>query len=129
MQTRSDRPLRDPALRDPTPAAPAAQHRRYGKFSLEPAVVPRVETRHRRIVTPIPVPESVPVFEKLLRHEPPSMGGQPPILWDHAEGAAVFDRFGNRWIEKLVSRASERTHAGMNNGSKAANTPRSEVAQ
>jgi 4-aminobutyrate aminotransferase-like enzyme len=73
--------------------------RRYGRFSLEPVQVPRVETAHRRIVTPLPVPESIPVFERLLRHEPPSMAGQPPILWDHAEGAAVFDRFGNRWID------------------------------
>jgi 4-aminobutyrate aminotransferase-like enzyme len=27
------------------------------------------------------------------------MSGQPPILWDHAEGATVGDRFGNRWID------------------------------
>ena len=73
--------------------------RRYGKFSLVPADVPRVETPHRRIVTPIPVPESIPTFERLLRYEPRSMSGQPPILWDHAEGAYVFDRFGNRWID------------------------------
>ncbi len=73
--------------------------RKYGRFSLEPRAVPRVETRHRRIVTPIPVPESVPVFEKLLRFEPPSMSGQPPVLWDHAEGSQVFDRFGNQWID------------------------------
>jgi 4-aminobutyrate aminotransferase-like enzyme len=73
--------------------------RKYGRFSLEPREVSRVETKHRRIVTPLPVPESIPVFESLLLHEPRSMSGQPPILWDHAEGAAVFDRFGNRWID------------------------------
>lgn len=58
-----------------------------------------METEHRRIVTPIPVPESIPYFEKLLLHEPRSMSGQPPVLWDHAEGAYVYDRFGNRWID------------------------------
>src|SRR6185295_6780101 len=72
---------------------------RYGRFSLEPHAVRRVSTSHRRIVTALPVPESVPVFEKLLRFEPPSMSGQPPVLWDRAEGAYVFDRFGNQWID------------------------------
>jgi 4-aminobutyrate aminotransferase-like enzyme len=73
--------------------------RRYGKFSLEPRGVPRVETRHRRIVTALPVPESLPVLEKLLRHEPLSMSGQPPVVWDRAEGSSVQDRYGNRWID------------------------------
>lgn len=73
--------------------------KRYGRFSLEPTAVPRVETAYRRIVTELPVPESVGVFERLLEHEPPSMSGQPPVLWDRAEGASVYDRFGNRWID------------------------------
>ncbi len=73
--------------------------RLYGKYSLEPVDVPRVETRFRRIVTPLPVPESIPVFEKLLELEPPSMACQPPVLWDRASESSVFDRFGNRWID------------------------------
>jgi 4-aminobutyrate aminotransferase-like enzyme len=73
--------------------------RTYGRYSLEPLSVPCVETAHRRIATPLPVPESLPVFETLLRCEPPSMSGQPPVLWDHAEGHRVFDRFGNCWID------------------------------
>jgi 4-aminobutyrate aminotransferase-like enzyme len=73
--------------------------RTAGRFSLEPRDVERVETPYRRIRTPLPVPESLPIFEKLLRYEPPSMSGQPPVLWDHAEGASVFDRFGNQWID------------------------------
>lgn len=73
--------------------------RMYGRFCLEPSAVPRVETEYRRIATPIPVPESVPVFERLLASEPRSMCGQPPILWDRGEGAVVHDRFGNRWID------------------------------
>jgi 4-aminobutyrate aminotransferase/(S)-3-amino-2-methylpropionate transaminase len=71
----------------------------YGRYSLEPREVPRVETRFRRIATRLPVPESVPVLERLLALEPPSMACQPPILWDHASGPSVFDRFGNRWID------------------------------
>jgi 4-aminobutyrate aminotransferase / (S)-3-amino-2-methylpropionate transaminase / 5-aminovalerate transaminase len=60
---------------------------------------PLVSTKYRRIVTPIPAPESLPILEKLHRHEPRSMGGQPPVVWDRAEGIQVFDRFGNMWLD------------------------------
>ncbi len=73
--------------------------RSYGPYSLESVAVPPVQTAHRCIRTSLPVPESIPCFEKLLEFEPPSMSGQPPILWDHAEGYNVHDRFGNRWID------------------------------
>ena len=72
---------------------------KYGRFSLEPLAVPRVETEHRRIVTAQPAPGAVPVFERLLASEPPSMACQPPVLWDRAHGYQVEDRFGNRWID------------------------------
>jgi len=74
-------------------------HRKFGRFSLEPRDVGRIETRHRRIATPLPVPESIPILEKILRHEPPSMACQPPVLWHRAVGSSVEDRFGNRWID------------------------------
>jgi 4-aminobutyrate aminotransferase / (S)-3-amino-2-methylpropionate transaminase / 5-aminovalerate transaminase len=69
------------------------------KYSLEPRDVPRVETAHRRIVTKLPVPESVPVFERLERFEPSSMQGQPPVLIDRTEGWHVHDRWGNMWLD------------------------------
>ena len=69
------------------------------EYSLTPARVPRVETPFRRIVTPLPVPESVPVLETLYRYEPVAMRGQPPVVWDHAEGFQVYDRWGNQWID------------------------------
>lgn len=72
---------------------------RYGRYQLEPVAVPRVETEHRRIVTALPVPESVKAFQRLLESEPPSMACQPPVLWDHARGYQVFDRFGNVWTD------------------------------
>jgi 4-aminobutyrate aminotransferase/diaminobutyrate-pyruvate transaminase/4-aminobutyrate aminotransferase/(S)-3-amino-2-methylpropionate transaminase len=64
-----------------------------------PRSVPRVETKYRRIVTPIPVPESIPILEKLRRYEPDAMAGQPPVVWDRAEDVNVFDRWGNKWLD------------------------------
>jgi len=69
------------------------------EYELTPRRVPRVETRLRRIVTEIPVPESLPILEKLHRHEPVAMRGQPPIVWDRAEGFQVYDAWGNCWID------------------------------
>ncbi|MEN6407966.1 MAG: aspartate aminotransferase family protein [Thermoguttaceae bacterium] len=58
-----------------------------------------VSTKYRRIVTEIPVPESAPLLKKLQEHEPRSMGGQPPVFWDRAQGIQVYDRFGNMWLD------------------------------
>src|SRR6266700_1955688 len=69
------------------------------EFDLTPNRVPRVETPFRRIVTELPVPESLPALERLHRYEPVAMRGQPPIVWDHAEGFQVYDRWGNQWID------------------------------
>lgn len=64
-----------------------------------PRQVKCVETRFRRIGTPIPVPESVPVLEQLARYEPRSMAGQPPVVWDRAEGFQIHDAWGNMWLD------------------------------
>jgi len=58
-----------------------------------------ITTKYRRIVTTIPAPESIPILERLHRHEPRSMGGQPPVIWDRAEGIQVYDRWGNMWLD------------------------------
>jgi len=68
-------------------------------YELVPHVVPRLETKHRKICTPIPVPESIPILERLRRYEPESMSGQPLVVWDRAEGFNVYDRWGNKWID------------------------------
>ncbi|MFO7955582.1 MAG: aspartate aminotransferase family protein [Candidatus Brocadiia bacterium] len=68
-------------------------------YSLEPKDVPQVETDWRRIVTKLPVPESMPVLEGLREHEPRSMSGQPPVVWDRASGCQVHDRWGNTWLD------------------------------
>jgi 4-aminobutyrate aminotransferase-like enzyme len=68
-------------------------------FDASPKAVPRVRTRFRRIVTPIPAPRSLPVLRALLAHEPAFMAGQPPIVWERAEGVQVFDAWGNVWLD------------------------------
>jgi len=69
------------------------------EFSITPRAVPRVETKYRRIVTPLPHPDSVPTLEKLRLFEPQSMRGQPPLVWDKAEDIWVYDQYGNRWLD------------------------------
>lgn len=68
-------------------------------FSIQPQETERVATSYRRIVTPIPAPGSLAVLETLHRCEPRSMQGQPPILWDRAEGFQVYDGYGNMWMD------------------------------
>lgn len=69
------------------------------QYNLAPVEVPAVETNYRRIQTKLPVPESLEIFKKLSRSEPRSMMGQPPIVWDRAEGFQVEDKWGNRWLD------------------------------
>ena len=69
------------------------------EYSLTPRRVPLVDTPFRRIRTEFPVPESLPILEALYTAEPVAMRGQPPVVWDRAEGFQVFDRWGNCWLD------------------------------
>lgn len=69
------------------------------EYSLSPRPVARIESKYRKIVTDFPVPESIPVLEALYQAEPVAMRGQPPVVWDHAEGFQVYDKWGNSWID------------------------------
>ena len=69
------------------------------EFNITPTDVPKVETKYRHIVTPLPHPDSVATLEQLRRFEPQSMRGQPPIVWDRAEDIFVYDKYGNRWLD------------------------------
>src|SRR5438067_12345575 len=69
------------------------------EFDLTPKGVPRVETEFRRIVTEFAVPQSIPILQKLQDYEPIAMRGQPPVVWDRAEGFQVYDAWGNQWID------------------------------
>jgi 4-aminobutyrate aminotransferase-like enzyme len=69
------------------------------EFNLRPQAVPRVETRHRRIISALPHPDSIATLEKLRQFEPQSMRGQPPLVWDRAEDIYVYDKYGNQWLD------------------------------
>ncbi len=69
------------------------------EFPLTPRRVPQVNTTHRRIVTPIPAPASIARLERLRKHEPTSMGGQPPVIWHEGDGYHIRDPYGNQWID------------------------------
>ncbi len=68
-------------------------------YNREPVDVKKVDTKYRKIVTALPVPESMEIIERLEKFEPISMSGQPPIIWDKAEGFQVYDKWGNMWLD------------------------------
>jgi 4-aminobutyrate aminotransferase-like enzyme len=69
------------------------------EFSITPREVPLVHTKHRRIQTPLPHPDSLATLEQLREFEPQSMRGQPPLVWDRAEDIYVYDKYGNQWLD------------------------------
>ena len=68
-------------------------------LDLTPAPARPVKTRYRRIVTPIPVPQSIDLIRRLREVEPRSMAGMVPIVWHQAQGFQVRDPYGNQWID------------------------------
>jgi 4-aminobutyrate aminotransferase/(S)-3-amino-2-methylpropionate transaminase len=68
-------------------------------FSHIPVDVSKVETKFRIIKTAIPVPESIPILQRVYETESHSMHGQLPIIWDKAVGFQVFDSWGNKWLD------------------------------
>jgi 4-aminobutyrate aminotransferase/(S)-3-amino-2-methylpropionate transaminase len=68
-------------------------------FSHIPKEVKKIKTKFRSIVTKIPVPESLPILERVYETESHSMHGQLPIIWDRAEGVQVYDSWGNKWLD------------------------------
>lgn len=69
------------------------------EYSITPKTVPHVETKYRRIASPVPHPDSVPLLEKLRQFEPISMRGMPPVVWDRAQDIQIYDKYGNRWLD------------------------------
>jgi len=68
-------------------------------YDLKPKLVKKVDTPYRRIVTKIPVSDSMKILKDLRKYEPNSMGGQPSVVWNRAEGIQVYDKYGNMWLD------------------------------
>jgi 4-aminobutyrate aminotransferase / (S)-3-amino-2-methylpropionate transaminase / 5-aminovalerate transaminase len=70
------------------------------EFSIDLRPVAPVSTPFRKIVTPtLPAEASLPILQMLRESEPFSMRGQPPVVWDRAEGFQVSDANGNTWLD------------------------------
>ena len=69
------------------------------EFPLVPIEVKPISTRFRRVSGVIPNDETIKNLKKLRKAESLSMRGQPPIIWDRAEGVNVHDAYGNMWLD------------------------------
>ena len=68
-------------------------------FRRQPKDVPKVSTKHRKICTKLPVPESMEIIERSVKYEPWSMNNQLYAVWDKAVDYQIFDKWGNIWID------------------------------
>ncbi len=69
------------------------------EFPLKSVEVKPVSTKYRNISGPIPNEQTIEQIAKLRNVEAQSMRGQPPVVWDHAEGFNVYDAYGNMWLD------------------------------
>lgn len=69
------------------------------EFPLVSSEVKPVSTKFRNLQGPIPNYETIKQIEELREAEPLSMRGQPPVIWDRAEGVNVYDAYGNMWLD------------------------------
>ena len=58
-----------------------------------------IETKFRKIVSDIPHPDSIELINSFHKKEARSTHGQPPVIWDHAEGFQVYDKYGNVFLD------------------------------
>ncbi|MHC4309276.1 MAG: aspartate aminotransferase family protein [Planctomycetota bacterium] len=69
------------------------------EFPLVSIKVEPVSTKFRKLSGSIPNDETIKQIEGLRQAEPLSMRGQPPVIWDCAEGVNVYDAYGNMWLD------------------------------
>ena len=69
------------------------------EFPLEVFEVTPVETKYRKLSGHIPNADTIEKIKTLRKYEARSMRGQPPVIWDRAEGVNVFDAYGNKWLD------------------------------
>lgn len=69
------------------------------RFASTPIEVPKINTEYRKIVTKLPVPESLPILEAISKYESSNVNDFPPIIWSRAKDYFIEDDWGNRWID------------------------------
>ena len=69
------------------------------EFPLTPVEVKPISTRFRRLSGMLPNEQTVREIKKLRSAESLSMRGQPPVIWDRAEGVNIYDAYGNMWLD------------------------------
>ena len=84
----------------------------YNAFRQLPQTTERIETKYRRIVTPIPAPDSLDTLQRAAELFPGVNCYQPPVVWDRADGFQVFDANGNCWIDFTSTAVAANTGHG-----------------
>ena len=69
------------------------------EFPLTPVEVKPISTKFRRLSGMLPNEQTIKEIKKLRLVESQSMRGQPPLIWDRAEGVNVYDSYGNMWLD------------------------------
>ena len=69
------------------------------EFPLIATEVTPVSTKFRKLSGQIPNPATIKQIEQLRAAESVSMRGQPPVIWDRAEGVNIYDAYGNMWLD------------------------------
>ncbi len=69
------------------------------EFPVVPTKVKSVSTKFRKLSGFIPNDETIKQIEWLREAESLSMRGQPPVIWERAEGVNVYDAYGNMWLD------------------------------
>ena len=69
------------------------------EFPLVSVEVEPVSTKFRKLSGAIPNDKTIKEIEKLRKAESFSMRGQPPVIWERAEGVNVYDAYGNMWLD------------------------------
>ena len=69
------------------------------RFASTPLTIQKIETKYRKIVTKLPVPESLPILETISKYESSNVKDFPPIIWSRAKDYTIEDDWGNKWID------------------------------
>ncbi|UCC98294.1 MAG: aspartate aminotransferase family protein [Phycisphaerales bacterium] len=69
------------------------------EFPLVTAEVKPISTKFRKLSGSVPNRATIEQIERLREAESVSMRGQPPVIWDRAEGVNVYDAHGNMWLD------------------------------